>query len=101
MRPPPLPRDPKHPGGSPEHNLSEKELAQRFPFDITLRFYDHKQFDAFIGGLLDGWGENCCDLVWPGWASAHKSRVFACVKVDGDHSDDDDLDDDEDEDENP
>jgi hypothetical protein len=82
-RPDPLPRDPEHPYGSPEHNLTEEQLAERFPFAVTLRFYDQEQFSAFLGGLLDGWGENYCDFIWPGWGAGHESKIFACTFADG------------------
>lgn len=84
-RPDPLPCDPAHPYGSPEHSLTEEQLVARFPFAITLRFYDADQANAFLAGLLDGWGESCCSLGWPGWdpLDVAKTRTFACLWVDG------------------
>ena len=32
--------------------------------DIVVRFPDQKTADAFIGGLMDGFGENACNFSW-------------------------------------
>jgi hypothetical protein len=42
----------------------QPSVAQNNPVEITLRFKSVEDKKEFLGGLMDGWGENYCNLIW-------------------------------------
>jgi len=49
------------------------------PNEIVLQFWSKDAKDAFLGGFIDGWGENSCQCEWEGRckeASHLKVRCF-------------------------
>lgn len=64
----------------------QKIDKEKFPVAITLRFATEAKKREFLGGLIDGFGENYCDVDWA-WAdapykSAYKADEFTINPVD-------------------
>lgn len=49
---------------------------ETFPHAVTFRFETAEEFQAFIIGLVDGWGEPCCQVYWPQGTSAKETKEF-------------------------
>lgn len=47
-----------------------------FPVSIIFRFRTEAEKNAFLGGLIDGFGENHCRVGWP-WKGAADMRAYA------------------------
>ncbi len=56
---------------------TRKQIAEEFPFAVTLRFKSEAEKQDFMGGLSDGWGENVCSLHWS-WPDVgfHEAEMF-------------------------